>query len=208
LDIKRVKLDIKMVQKRVQRLNKEGLRPDALEVLQSNLAVFYSGKNRKQPKNSTGISMQGLSTQELHQLHRIVMSFARNPLSTRKGIQDEFKKMLEKQKKINPNIPKIVKKHMGSSTVNMLDALQNYDKYVTGVIANNIVWSEQLRQVWYDGFQEGKISEEQADEIVNKIIDKTIRGDYDNRSPDKIRQLTLAMINRRYRRNKELGYVD
>lgn len=197
-----------MVQKRVQRLNKEGLRPDALEVLQSNLAVFYSGKNRKQPKNSTGISMQGLSTQELHQLHRIVMSFARNPMSTRKGIQDEFKKMLEKQKKINPEIPKIIKIHAGSKTVNMLAAIQNYDNYVTGVIANNIVWSEQLRQIWYDGFQEGKISEEQANELVKKITDKTLKGDYDNRSPDKIRQLTLDMINRRYRKNKELGYVD
>lgn len=208
MDINRVKLDIKMVQKRVQRLNKEGLRPDALEVLQSNLAVFYSGKNRKQPKNSTGISMQGLSTQELHQLHRIVMSFARNPMSTRKGIQDEFKKMLEKQKKINPEIPKIIKIHAGSKTVNMLAAIQNYDNYVTGVIANNIVWSEQLRQIWYDGFQEGKISEEQANELVKKITDKTLKGDYDNRSPDKIRQLTLDMINRRYRKNKELGYVD
>lgn len=208
MDINRVKLDIKMVQKRVQRLNKEGLRPDALEVLQSNLAVFYSGKNRKQPKNSTGISMQGLSTQELHQLHRIVMSFARNPMSTRKGIQDEFKKMLEKQKKINPEIPKIIKIHTGSKTVNMLAAIQNYDNYVTGVIANNIVWSEQLRQIWYDGFQEGKISEEQANELVKKITDKTLKGDYDNRSPDKIRQLTLDMINRRYRKNKEFGYVD
>lgn len=208
MDINRVKLDIKMVQKRVQRLNKEGLRPDALEVLQSNLAVFYSGKNRKQPKNSTGISMQGLSAQELHQLHRIVMSFARNPMSTRKGIQDEFKKMLEKQKKINPEIPKIIKRHVGSKTVNMLAAIQNYDNYVTGVIANNIVWSEQLRQIWYDGFQEGKISEEQANKLVKKITDKTLKGDYDNRSPDKIRQLTLAMINRRYRKNKELGYVD
>lgn len=208
MDINRVKLDIKMVQKRVQRLNKAGLRPDALEVLQSNLAVFYSGKNRKQPRNSTGISMQGLSSQELHQLHRIVMSFARNPLSTRKGIQDEFKKMLEKQRKINPEIPRLVKQKTGKKTTNMLAALQNYNNYITGVIANNIVWSEQLRQIWYDGYQEGKISEEQANELVKKISDKTIRGDYDNRSPDKIRQLTLEMINRRYKKNKELGYVD
>lgn len=90
----------------------------------------------------------------------------------------------------------------------MLSALQNYNNYVTGVIANNIVWSEQLRQIWYDGFQEGKISEEQANELVKKISDKTLKGDYDNRSPDKIRQLTLDMINRRYRKNKEFGYVD
>lgn len=208
MDINRMKLDIKMVQKRVQRLNKENLRPDALMTLQNNLTVFYSGKGRKQPRNSTGISMQGLSQQDLKTLHRIVMSFARNPLSTRKGIQDEFKKTLKKMGKLSPNIPKQIIKRAGKNTYKQLDIIQNYDNYVTGVIANNMVWSEQLRQIWYDGYKEGKISEDQAHELENIIIKKTLKGEYDKRSPDKIRQLTLEMINRRYRKNKVDGYVD
>ena len=63
-------LNIKAGQKRIQRLVKSGLHPQALSQLQSNLSVFYSKHGKKQPTNVSGISLRGLNTSQINELKK------------------------------------------------------------------------------------------------------------------------------------------
>lgn len=190
-------LNIKAGQKRIQRLYKEGLTPQALLQLQSNLFVFYQKHNKPQPTNKTGISLRGLNTSQINELNRIVNVFMKNPLTTKTGIKEEYRKEL--QKLTNKNQQTLVKKlkedlaEAKNKSQAMLDLLQNAQHVKASAISRNLIPSEQLQKIWRSE-KDGDISYETAEKLTVEMYDLLSTKKGQKLSTDSIRKILQERI--------------
>lgn len=190
-------LNIKASQKRIQRLHKEGLNPQALLQLQSNLAVFYSKHGKKQPTNLTGISLRGLNTSQINELNRIVNVFMKNPLTTKTGIKEQYNK--EMQKLLNKNQETLVKKlkedldESKNKTQSMLEFLQNTEHVKAAAISRNLIPSEQLQKIWRSE-KDGDITYETAEKLTIEMYNLLSTKKGQKLSTDAIRRILQDRI--------------
>ena len=190
-------LNIKAGQKRIQRLVKSGLHPQALDNLQSNLSVFYTKHGKKQPTNISGISLRGLNTAQINELNRIVNVFMKNPLTTKTGIKEEYNK--EMQKLINKNQQSLVYllkadlKASKNATQTMLDFLQRSEHVKASAISRHLIPSEQLQKIWR-AEKEGYISRESSEKITIEMYNLLSTKKGQKLSTDAIRRILQDRI--------------
>ena len=167
-------LNIKAGQKRIQRLVKSGLHPQALSQLQSNLSVFYTKHGKKHPTNVTGISLRGLNTSQINELNRIVNAFMKNPLTTKTGIKQTYQQEIDKLlKKNQSSLVEKLKEDLADSkdkSKTMLDFLENAEHVKASAVSRNLIPSEQLQKIWR-AEKEGEISRESADKLTVEMYD-------------------------------------
>ena len=190
-------LNIKASQKRIQRLHKEGLTPQALLQLQSNLSVFYSKHGKKQPTNLSGISLRGLNTAQINELNRIVNVFMKNPLTTKTGIKEQYNK--EMQKLLNKNQESLVEKlkddlaESKNKTQTMLEFLQNTEHVKASAISRKLISSEQLQKIWRSE-KEGDITYETAEKLTIEMYELLSTKKGQKLSTDAIREILQDRI--------------
>ena len=167
-------LNIKAGQKRIQRLVKSGLHPQALSQLQSNLSVFYSKHGKKQPTNVSGISLRGLNTSQINELNRIVKVFMKNPLTTKTGIKQSYQSEMDKLlKKNQQTLVEKLEEDLSESKnkiQTMLDFMENTEHVKAAAISRNLIPSEQLQKIWR-AEKEGDITRESAEQITVEMYD-------------------------------------
>ena len=167
-------LNIKAGQKRIQRLVKSGLHPQALSQLQSNLSVFYSKHGKKQPTNVSGISLRGLNTSQINELNRIVKVFMKNPLTTKTGIKQSYQSEMDKLlKKNQQTLVEKLEEDLSESKnkiQTMLDFIENTEHVKAAAISRNLIPSEQLQKIWR-AEKEGDITRESAEQITVEMYD-------------------------------------
>lgn len=187
-------LNIKAGQKRIQRLVKSGLHPQALSQLQSNLSVFYSKHGKKQPTNVSGISLRGLNTSQINELNRIVNVFMKNPLTTKTGIKQAYKQEMDKLlKKNQQSLVEKLKEDLSESKdkiQTMLDFMENTEHVKAAAISRNLIPSEQLQKIWR-AEKEGDITRESAEQITVEMYDLLSTKKGQRLSTDALRR-TLA----------------
>lgn len=204
---------IKAAQKRIQRLKKVGLHPKELGILQANISIFYSNMGKELPQNTTGINLKGLSTKDITQLARIVRPFMKSDKTTPGGIKKAYKAELEKiRSKLGDDIIRQIEKSMkedkkASSTQKMLYFIENTEHVKASAISRGLIYSEQLKQIW-DTEKDGDISEDQADTLVNKIYEMTVKGKFDDIDSDKIRKIIQKEVDKAITKNKGDIWAD
>lgn len=204
---------IKAAQKRIQRLKKADLHPKELGILQANISIFYSNIGKQLPQNTTGINLKGLSTKDISRLARIVRPFMKSDKTTPGGIKKLYKAELEKiRSKLGDDIIRQIKKGMkedvkGSTTQKMLYFIENTEHVKASAISRGLIYSEQLKQIW-DTQKDGDISYDQANSLVNKIYDMTVKGKFDDIDSDKIRRIVQKEIDKAITKNKEDIWKD